>query len=284
MNPAIMRACMTSMLWAIRPEALNQLFQLSEAMAAQPTAPTMRADGVDKITIIPIQGVLTKDGPAWLGSNYETIGAMVERAATDPDVKRIVLSVDSPGGHVVGLPETGALIAQAAKQKPVSAIVTGTAASAAYWLTSQARDITLTPSGEVGSVGVRVAHMDFSKALEQEGVKVTELYAGQYKTEWSPYGPLTDAAKANMQERLDAHRQEFVAAIAGARGMRTSAAMKESGFGEGRIFSAEEARAHGLVDTIQTPRDFFRSLMPTQSGQPARRMRAMLELERVRAN
>ena len=55
----------------------------------------------------------------------------------------------------------------------MSAIVEGTAASAAYWLANQAGNITLTPSGEVGSVGVRMMHVDMSKMLENDGIKVT---------------------------------------------------------------------------------------------------------------
>jgi ClpP class serine protease len=80
--------------------------------------------------------VLTKDGPAWYGSNYDGIVTAAEKAAGDPDVKRIVLAVDSPGGEVIGCPEAAAALAQIAKTKPVSAVVEGCCASAAYWLTS----------------------------------------------------------------------------------------------------------------------------------------------------
>ncbi|HEY3624859.1 MAG TPA: S49 family peptidase, partial [Terracidiphilus sp.] len=67
---------------------------------------------------------------------------------------------------MLGLPETADVIHAANRVKPVRAFVTGIAASAAYWLASQASSITLTPSGEVGSVGVLDLHADISKALE----------------------------------------------------------------------------------------------------------------------
>ncbi len=84
---------------------------------------------------------------------------------------------------MLGLPETAAIIAQVAKVKPVSAMVEGTAASAAYWLASQASDVTITPSSEVSSVSVRMMHLDVSKAMEDAELKVTELYSGDFKTE-----------------------------------------------------------------------------------------------------
>ncbi len=160
---------------------------LSGATGWEAAAPSTRMVGSrgEKAAIIPVQGVLTQDGPAYYGTNYQTIADAAEKAAADPDVKRIVLAVDSPGGSVTGLPETAAVLAAVAKIKPMSAVVEGVAASAAYWLTSQASDITLTPSGEVGSVGVRMMHVDQSRALDDAGITVTELHSGDFKTEWS---------------------------------------------------------------------------------------------------
>ena len=204
--------------------------------------------------------MLTKDGPSWYGSNYDAITSAAEQAGADSSVKRVVLAVDSPGGEVIGLPETAAVLAQLAKEKPVSAIVEGHAASAAYWLTSQARDITLTPSGEVGSVGVRMMHIDQSKMLADMGVKVTELQAGEYKTEWSPFKPLTEEAQADMQGRLNATHKNFLNAISAGRGGRVSLKMRAARYGEGRMFSAVDAMSHGLVDQVQAPSDFYRAI------------------------
>lgn len=257
-----------SSLWAIQPERLALLieqirtkaFDLSWS-AAKPNTYGVRKH---KITVIPVQGVLTKDGPAWLGSTYESIADAAEQAGSDPDVKQLILDVDSPGGEVTGLPETAAVLAQVSKIKPVSAIVGGMSASAAYWLTSQARNITATPSGEVGSVGVRMMHVDMSKMLEDAGYKITELYSGNFKTEWSPYKPLSDEAKADMQNRLTGIHSDFINAVAEGRGVRATADTKADRFGEGRMFSATDAMNKGLVDKIQPPREFYRAIIPVQ--------------------
>lgn len=285
-----------SLLWAIRPEAIETILQLSSPWKTKDWAdgswdvakPSVldKVNGATptKIAVIPIRGVLTKDGPGWYGTNYDTITSALESAAADSAVKRVVLAVDSPGGEVTGLPETAALLAQVAKTKPVSAIVEGTSASAAYWLTSQANDVTLTPSGEVGSVGVRMMHADLSKMLDDMGVKITELSSGDFKTEWSPYKPLTEEAKADMQTRLTATHNDFIKAVAAGRAGRASVEVRRNRFGEGRMFSANDAMTHGLVDKIQSARDFYRSIMddPKTPKVGFKRALARLELERQR--
>jgi capsid assembly protease len=276
-----------SPLWSIKSEAIfeaiSRLTAVRVAGEWQAAKPSIMGKG-NKIAVIPIQGVLTKDGPSWYGTNYDTITSALESAASDESVKMIILSVDSPGGEVTGLPETAAVLAQVAKIKPVSAIVEGTSASAAYWLTSQANDITLTPSGEVGSVGVRMMHVDVSKALEDAGYKITELHSGNFKTEWSPYKPLTDEAQADMQIRLDASHQEFIGSVDAGRAGRATADIKTARFGEGRMFGSAAALGHGLVDKIQSAREFYKSVVPTQSEAPAAGfpMRSRLDLEKHR--
>lgn len=226
--------------------------------------PRIAGSGNNKIAVVPVHGVLTKDGPSWYGSNYDTISSAVESAAANPDVKHIVLAVNSPGGEITGLPETAAVISQAAKVKPVTAMVDGMSASAAYWLTSQARDIVLTPSGEVGSVGVRMMHMDVSKMMDNFGVKVTELSSGDFKTEWSPYKPLSEDAVNSMTPRLQATHQDFLNAISDGRGERASQQIRDNRFGEGRMFSAQDALGSGLVDKVLSGRDFYKALLPAQ--------------------
>lgn len=255
-----------SPLWAIRPEAVPAAVRGLDANFSAGTweaaAPSSRGTGLNRVAVIPIQGVLTKDGPAWYGSNYDKIGDAVSKAAANPDIKHIVLQVDSPGGEVTGLPETAAIIASAARQKPVTAMVDGTAGSAAYWLTSQARSVVLTPSGEVGSVGVRMMHVDVSQALENAGYKITELYSGEHKTEWSPYKPLSEEAVSAMQPRLEATHKNFLNAVQAGRAERLSQEMRQNRMGEGRMFSGTDALNHGLVDRLQSSRDFYASIVP----------------------
>jgi capsid assembly protease len=280
-----------SPLWAVTPKGFAELvaeinagtFFHSKAFAQlKPT--TLGERRANKVTVIPIQGVLTKDC-SWCGTTYGSIADAAEEAVADPSVKRVVLAVDSPGGEVTGLPETAEVLRRVARVKPVHAVVEGTSASAAYWLTSQATDITLAPSAEVGSIGVRVMHADMSKMLSDAGIKVTELSAGQYKTEWSPFTPLTDEAKADMQQRLDTVHGNSLKDIGAGRGTRAGARIRANRFGEGRMFSAKDALSNGMVDAVQAPRTFYREIASTQTPEKTvtlEHYRTRLEVERAR--
>ena len=194
-----------------------------------------------------IQGIL---GPAsdWFSDTaYESIRQDVRRLAADPSVKTIDLFIDSPGGSVLGLPETADAIQAANRAKPVRAIVTGIAASAAYWLASQASTIHVTPSGEVGSVGVLDIHADITGALDKAGVRVTAVTAGEHKAERAPFTPLSEDTRAHMQAGVDRWYADFLSAIRRGRGARVS---PSGSYGGGRMLSAKDALQAGLVDFI----------------------------------
>jgi signal peptide peptidase SppA len=252
--------------WAILPDTLASLqaivarhvagVRLSAEEIATVTAgaprPTARTPGA--VAVIPIYGPISQR-PVKSLSAGETVATTeiakaLRAAVADPTVKAIVLDIHSPGGSVFGVPELGAEIAKAREQKHITAVANSLAASAAYWLASQASEVVVTPGGQIGSIGVYTAHVDLSKAEEMEGVKTTLISAGKYKVEDSPYGPLSDEARAAIQERVDAYYDQFVRAVAKGRG--TTPAAVRSGYGEGRVVGAEAAVRAGLADRIAT--------------------------------
>lgn len=129
-------------------------------------------------------------------TDYAQIRQDMRRAVADPSVKKITLRIDSPGGGVIGLLETADELHAANRVKPVTAHVDGIAASAAYWLASQAGTITLGPSCEVGSVGVLDLSVDLTKALDAAGVKINAVSAGPHKLERAPFNELSDEARS----------------------------------------------------------------------------------------
>ncbi len=229
-----------STLFCILESYVPQLIAGPEARRGQPTTQPLAAG------MVHVVGVLGQ-GDGWADTDYGVIRASVERQLADPSIKTIDLLVDSPGGSVLGLPETADVIHAANRIKPVRAFVSGIAASAAYWLASQASTITLTPSGEVGSVGVLDLHADISKALDNAGVKVTAVTAGEHKVERAPFTPLSDSAKGHMQEGVNAWYGDFLSAIRRGRGARVRT---DSNYGGGRMLNSRDALALGMVDFI----------------------------------
>jgi signal peptide peptidase SppA len=196
--------------------------------------------------MVHIMGVLGQN-EAFADTDYSAIRQNVKRQLADPSVKNIDLIIDSPGGSVLGLPETADVIHAANRIKPVRAFVSGIAASAAYWLASQASTITLTPSGEVGSVGVLDLHADISKALESSGVKITAVVSDPKKVERAPFTALTDDARAHMQSGVNAWYGDFLSAVKRGRGLR---AVTSGNFGGGRMLNSRDAWSLGMVDFI----------------------------------
>jgi ClpP class serine protease len=98
--------------------------------------------------------------------------------------------------------------------KPIVAQINTCAASAAYWIASQAEEVVVTPSGQAGSIGVYTIHEDISEMLAKEGIKETLIYSGEYKVMGNSFEPLSDEAKSIMQQRVDELAASFVRGVA----------------------------------------------------------------------
>lgn len=254
--------------WAVLPSMMNTILSVlryhmdghkftDEEIRARIGEPSARPSSARRgggVAVIPIRGVIahrmgSMDDTSG-GTSAERIGAMIDQVAGDPNIGTIVYDFDTPGGTVPGVQELAAKMFALRGVKTQIAHVNGMAASAGYWLAAQADEIVSMPSGTVGSIGVFAAHQDLSKALEAEGINVTLISAGKFKTEGSPFSPLTDEAKAFMQARVDDAYSQFVKDVARGRGV--SMADVRNGYGEGRALSAKDAMAAGLVDKIAT--------------------------------
>ncbi len=206
------------------------------------------------VAIIPVTGVITQDVSFWelfgLQSSTARIGAQLAAALADPDTEGIVFNINSPGGEVYGTPELAARILAARDSKKTVAMVSGLAASAAYWLASQCAEIVIQPSGDAGSIGVYTVHFDQSGFLAQAGIAATEITAGKYKAEYSPLHALTEDARAELQKSVDATYADFLAAVAKGRGATVSEVRQN--YGEGRVLMARDAVKAGMADRTGT--------------------------------
>ena len=198
---------------------------------------------------IPVKGVLLHDFPWQLGSwatGYDYIWRAFQRGIGDMNVKGIALVEDSPGGEVAGNFDMVDKMFAMRGKKPVRAYAMESAYSAAYSIASVADTITVSRTGGVGSIGVVTAHVDYSKAMDERGVKVTFIHFGKHKVDGNPYQPLPDDVKSRIQERIDELGQVFVATVARNRGMDEQA-IRDT---EALTFTATQAVSNGLADAI----------------------------------
>jgi signal peptide peptidase SppA len=179
-----------------------------EQQAALPLPP-LRAqpDGPSGIAVIPVHGTLVRraiglDAASGLTS-YGEIGAMFDAALADPAVAGILLDIDSPGGEAGGVFELARQVRAADARKPVWAIASDSAYSAAYAIACAASRVYVTQTGGVGSIGVIAMHVDQSARDAQEGYRYTAITAGDQKNDYSPHQPLDKEASARLQAEVD---------------------------------------------------------------------------------
>ena len=154
------------------------------------------------------------------------------------------------------------------------------AASAAYWIASAASSLTVTPGGDVGSVGVYAMHVDYSRALDEAGITVNIVKAGKYKAEGSPFQPLDNAARDHLQDRVDAIHGRFVAALARNRDVSREAVRQD--FGQGRLVSARDAVSRKMADRTATLENVLERLKGGEAARQADTGRPSVEVMRLR--
>ena len=132
----------------------------------------------------------------WLvgGVSTEVFSRQFQMAVSDPDVRAIVIEVDSPGGTYPGIPELGHEIYEARGSKGegnIVAVANSLAASGSLWLATAAERFVITPSGEAGSIGAVMVHSEMSQAFEDAGIGNTVIRRPEAKAERNIYEPLT---------------------------------------------------------------------------------------------
>lgn len=216
----------------------------------------MASSGGGSIAVLPITGVIAHrmamvqdvSGPG--GTSTEGFKRQLEAALNDESVSAIVLDIDSPGGTVSGVAELAQFIYESRGQKKIIAVANSLAASAAYWIAAAADEVVVTPTGDVGSIGVFTVHVDQSALDEATGLKFTMIAAGKYKVEGHSHAALDEEAEAALQARVDDFYSMFTKDVGKYRGV--PAAKVRSGFGEGRIVRARQAVELGMADRVAT--------------------------------
>lgn len=233
---------------------LGERIQWPERQAALPLPPPRsRADAPPAIAVIPVYGTLVRralglDAASGLTS-YGEIGAMLDAATADPAVAGILLDIDSPGGEAGGVFELARQIRAADAVKPVWAIASDSAFSAAYAIACAASRVYVTQTGGVGSIGVIAMHVDQSARDAQEGYRYTAITAGDQKNDFSPHQPLDKEASARLQAEVDRLYAIFVDHVAAMRSLEPRFVRST----QAGLYFGPEAVDAGLADAEGSP-------------------------------
>src|SRR3989344_2116770 len=178
-------------------------------------------------------------------ASSEDIVYYIDLAEDEPDVKAILLEIDSYGGT----PVAGEEVANALKRatKPTVVQIREAGDSAAYWVASAGDIIFASELSDVGGIGVTQSYIDESKLNEKEGYTFNQLSTGKFKDILNPEKPLTAEERQLLERDLKIAHDAFVKAVSENRKMDIN---KVKALADGSSMLGGMALENGLIDRI----------------------------------
>lgn len=269
-------------IWAITPDGLRQWRERMTGWKAGPTpnptghSPQPTASGLSvadmmplarddpqaavqlrgAVAVIPVRGVVMKDAPGWAvkagwAADTRLLREQALIVAAAPDVESVLLVIDSPGGSVDGLAELGDALYALRQAKRLVAAVDGLAASAAYYIASQADQIVAGRMDLIGSIGTIIVAYDVSRMFDEAGIETVVISTGRLKGTGVTGSELTDDQRAYLQEVVDQFFGDFRAAVG--RGRPALQGPAFDAVASGRVWTAADAQRLKLIDALGSP-------------------------------
>lgn len=254
--------------WAILPEVLQSILSIAqgdnespEALAerlGRPLQNTRTVINRDSIAVIPISGpifryanILTDISGA---TSVEVLATDFRAALDDPNIRGIVLEIDSPGGQIAGISEFADQVANAGK--PTVAYISDLGASAGYWIASAAEQVIIRDTAAAGSVGV-VATLRRDK--KDDRIQIVSSQSPRKRVD-----PETEDGRAVLQAVVDDIADVFIARVASFRGVSADHVLEH--FGQGGILVGRNAVRAGLADGLGSLESIIAGLAGTSPG------------------
>ncbi len=197
----------------------------------------------DRIAVVKVKGVIKESKP---------IIDQLLRFMKDGSVKAIVLRIDSPGGGVGPSQEIYEEVRKIGDKKKVVVSMGSVAASGGYYIACAADKIVANPGTIIGSIGVIIEFANVEELVKKIGFKSVIIKSGEYKDVMSPFRSVTEQEERMLQEVIDNVHNQFIEAIAEGRNLTKE---EVTAIADGRIFSGEQAKALGLVDSLGNLQD-----------------------------
>jgi len=241
-------------MWAIQPEMLetivsiaereNQTPELIAEKLGRPLMNTRSAYVRESVGVVPLTGPMFRRANLFTeisgATSTEQFLGDLRTAADNPDVKAIVLDIDSPGGDATSIAETAERVREISKSKPVVAYIDGLGASAAYWIAAAATEIVISKTGIAGSIGAVLT------VRRGKNESLVEFVSSQ-----SPYkrpDPDKEDGRDALQKQIDTFAQVFIESVAQLRGVSVETVLSD--FGRGGIKVGADAVKAKMADRV----------------------------------
>ena len=219
---------------------------------------TVEGRGTAKILLTDISGFITDDPPSsglGLGPSAPRVPLLVrvreelKKAAEDKDVRALVVRLNTPGGTVTAsdIIYRELMLFRERTKVPVVAVMMDVAASGGYYIALAADTIVAHPTTVTGSIGTIMVTANVEGLMQKLGVAANTIKSAEHKDMGSPFRALTPEERQIFQSVIDELQRQFVSKVVERRGIAADSARA---LADGRIYTAQQALAHRLVDVI----------------------------------
>ncbi|MGA1529233.1 MAG: signal peptide peptidase SppA [Kiritimatiellia bacterium] len=210
--------------------------------------------GTVKVARMELTGFIIRESDGgWLEPEMDHISRLqlaIRAATRDPEIKAIILEVDSPGGSVTASDELYhelMLFRAADEDRKVVVFLRDTAASGAYYVAMAGHWLIAQPTSIIGSIGVIMQTLNWSQLSDRMGVTDTTIKSGDNKDLLNPFRATDTNQVVLLQEVVDQLYDRFRGIVATSRNVEDR---QLDVLADGRIFSAEKALEENLIDEI----------------------------------
>jgi len=217
---------------------------------------TVEGKGKAKILLMDVSGVLSDES---VGLSLTTpppkvpivarVREELKKAEDDDEIKALIVRINSPGGTITAsdLIYREIVAFKARKKVPVVTVMMDVGASGGYYAALAGDTIIAMPTTVTGSIGVIMLTLNAQGLMEKIGVAPLAIKSADKKDAGSPFRQLTPEERAIFQSVIDQMYARFVGLIVEHRKIPEE---RVRAFADGRIYTAEQAKALGLVDSI----------------------------------
>jgi protease IV len=192
-------------------------------------------------------------------------------AAVDrPEIKGVLLEIDSPGGTIYGARAIadGVKYYQDKTKQPVYAHIEGTGASGAYWAAVSASKVIADYGSDIGSIGVIMGPFEYydtvlsegdgtDRVVTQNGIQSVEITAGRSKDLGNPFRKLTAQEQAELQQQVNNDYEKFVSYVSDRRHISADVIKNQHG---AMTYDNQTAQAYKMIDATGSREDAFDQL------------------------
>jgi protease-4 len=222
------------------------------------TEETVEGKTGPKILLIDVSGMISDEGATpilSLGTPPPRVPLLVrvreelKKAEEDKEVRALIVRINSPGGTVTAsdILYREILSFKERTHRPVVAVMMDVAASGGYYLALAADTIIAHPTTVTGSIGVIMLSVNAEGLMQKIGVAAVTIKSAEHKDMGSPFRTLTPEERAVFQAVIDELQRQFLAKVIAHRKLAPETARK---LADGRVYTADQALAHGLIDKI----------------------------------